>query len=150
MAALLGVIGIAAASAVSGREIFGRWVVESGKAVVEILPCGQRACGRIVWLKNSHDEAGTPKRDVMNPDPKRKDRLLCGLLLIEGLTRRKDGAWVRGKIYSARDGGTYGLDVTLIDEDSLAVRGYVGIDILGSTRIWRRDTGKRSCRKSGR
>lgn len=147
-AAALGMIGIAVAPATVAQEIFGRWIVDGGKAVIELLPCGQEACGRIAWLKNPRDETGAPKRDIMNPDPKRRSRFLCGLPLVEGLTRRKDGAWEGGKIYSTRDGGTYGFDVTLIDENSLAVRGYLGIGILGSTRIWRRDhnTERRSCR----
>lgn len=123
-------------------------MVESGKAVIEILPCGQQACGRIAWLKNPLDKDGAPKTDVMNPDPDKTDRLLCGLPLVEGLRRQEDGMWARGSIYSTRDGATYGIDVTPIDENSLAVRGYVGLALFGSTQTWRRDTEQRTCRDS--
>ncbi|MEM9099419.1 MAG: DUF2147 domain-containing protein [Pseudomonadota bacterium] len=146
--ATAGLVGALPGSPVNAQEIFGRWVVESGKAVIEILPCGQQACGRLAWLKNPLNEAGLPKRDIMNPDPESQSRLLCGLPLVEGLTRQEDGMWAQGSIYSTRDGKSYGLDVMPIDENSLAVRGYVGLTLFGSTQTWRRDQEQRTCKES--
>ncbi|MEM9046133.1 MAG: DUF2147 domain-containing protein [Pseudomonadota bacterium] len=143
-----GLLGALTTTPASSQEIFGRWVVESGKAVIEILPCGQQACGRLAWLKNPLDDTGQPKRDVMNPEPENQSRLLCGLPLVEGLNPQGDGMWAEGSIYSTRDGKTYGLDVAPIDENSLAVRGYVGLTLFGSSQTWRRDQEQRTCKDS--
>ena len=38
------------AQAASLGDVFGYWLVESKSAIVEIQPCGEKACGKVVWL----------------------------------------------------------------------------------------------------
>lgn len=125
-----------ASPAASASDVFGRWVVEDGRAVIEIEPCGAQACGRLVWMRESRDEGGGPKRDDRNPDPSARNRPLCGLQLIHGLEPAGDGSWKGGQIYSARDGKTYGFQIAPDGEDRLAARGFMGISLLGSTQTW--------------
>ncbi|MEM0944148.1 MAG: DUF2147 domain-containing protein [Pseudomonadota bacterium] len=126
--------------------VFGRWLVESGKAVIEIYPCGEMACGKLVWLANPNTTLGIAKTDGQNEDPALRLRPLCGLELVTGLRQKVPGEWSSGEIYSTRDGQTYGLDVTIRGQDQLDVRGYLGLAILGSTQTWRRDTApEREC-----
>ena len=142
------VLGLALllAGPAAADEVFGRWLVESGEAVVEIAPCGDRACGRLVWLQSPYAADGSPKRDANNPDPGVRMRPLCGLELITGLEPAGDGAWEGGRIYSARDGRTYGVEIAPQGDDRLSVRGYVGISLLGGSQTWVREDGRRgSC-----
>ncbi len=138
-------LGLALASPASAATdpVFGRWLVEGGEAVVEIGPCGAEACGRLVWLKDAWDAGGTPKRDANNPDPAKRMRPLCGLPLITGLEPAGDGAWEDGRIYSARDGRTYGVKIAPAGQDRLSVRGYLGISLLGGSQTWTRERGMR-------
>jgi uncharacterized protein (DUF2147 family) len=150
MVRLMLAIGLTAALAGSAAAatdpVFGRWLVEDGEAVVEIVPCGAEACGRLVWLKDRWDADGRPKRDANNPDPAARRRPLCGLPLISGLQRARDGAWEDGEIYSARDGRTYGVEIRPRGDGRLHVRGYLGISLLGGSQIWAREGGRRgSC-----
>lgn len=132
--------------AATASSVFGRWLVEDGKAVIEIEPCGAQACGRLVWMDNPRDDTGSPKRDTNNPDPSARSRLLCGIRLITGLRPAGDGSWGDGQIYSARDGRTYGFQVAPAGEGRLAARGFVGISLLGKSQTWLRDGGRRgSC-----
>jgi uncharacterized protein (DUF2147 family) len=146
------VLGLGIALALPGAvlaasdPVFGRWLVKDGEAVIEIFPCGDEACGRVVWLQAPWDAGGSPKRDIQNPDPSQSSRPLCGLRLIEGLSPAGDGSWEDGTIYSARDGRTYGFEIEPDGPDRLHVRGYVGISLLGGSQTWVREGGRRgSC-----
>jgi uncharacterized protein (DUF2147 family) len=143
------ILGLGLAIALTGPvsaaadPVFGRWLVENGEAVIEIAPCGSEACGRVVWLENAWDAGGSPKRDVQNPNASQRMRPLCGLRLIEGLSPAGDGSWEDGTIYSARDGRTYGFEITPEGPDRLHVRGYLGISLLGGSQSWVREDGLR-------
>ena len=144
-------LALSGPAAAATDPVFGRWLVEGGEAVVEIAPCGDQACGRLVWLQNPWAAGGGPKRDAKNPDPSARSRTLCGLRLISGLERGEDGAWEDGEIYSARDGRTYGVEITPDGPDRLNVRGYLGISLLGGSQTWVREDGRRgSCTTLGR
>ena len=132
-----------ATPAAAAPPIFGRWLVEDGRAVIEIAPCGAEACGRLVWIDNPRDSNGNPRRDVNNPDPAARARPLCGLPLITGLAPADDGSWQGGRIYSARDGRTYGFQVTPAGDGQLAARGYVGLSLLGKSQTWTHEGGRR-------
>ena len=131
------------AAAAATDPVFGRWLVKDGEAVIEISRCGDEACGRVVWLQAPWDASGSPKRDIQNPDPAQRSRPLCGLRLIEGLSPAGDGSWEDGTIYSARDGRTYGFEITPEGPGRLHVRGYIGISLLGGSQTWTREGGLR-------
>ena len=52
----------------------GLWYDDTGQGAIEIAPCGERLCGRIVWLKNPTDKTGRPVTDSLNPEPQRRQR----------------------------------------------------------------------------
>lgn len=144
LASLAAALAVAGAAGGATDPIFGRWVVEDGKAVIELAPCGDEACGRLVWLQSPWDSRGAPKRDENNPDPSLRHRPLCGLRLVTGLERADDGSWQGGEIYSTRDGRSYGIKITPDGDGRLAVRGYLGISLLGKTQSWTRDSIRRA------
>jgi uncharacterized protein (DUF2147 family) len=79
-----------------------------------------------------------PDKDEKNPDPALRDRPLVGLSLFAGFDYDGDGRWSGGTIYDPNSGKTYRCIVTIVDDDTLKVRGYVGVPLLGRTEIWTR------------
>ena len=116
----------------------GLWYDDAGDGAVEIVPCGERLCGHIVWLKNRTDKAGRPLTDVRNPVPAERQRPICGLQVIGNLERQSSGAWDAGWIYDPKDGRSYDLELQLRSADRLKVTGYIGTKFVSESFIWTR------------
>ena len=121
-------------------------MVESGDARVEIYQgAGGTYEGRLCWLKEPEypagdPEAGKPKRDRENPDKALRDRPIQGLVFMTGFRYDGDGKWKGGKVYDAESGKTYSCKMTLKDRDTLEIRGYIGVSLLGRNQTWKRHT----------
>ena len=64
-----------------------------------------------------------------------KNKPIEGLTIIEGL--EWDGtAWTGGKILDPANGKQYSCTLTLENDQTLKVRGYLGISLLGRTQTW--------------
>ncbi len=128
-----------AAMAADGPDaVLGVWLDSGGKAQVEIIKCGERLCGHIVWLKSPLDKHGNEKLDKHNPDEALRTRKLLGLQLLSDFKNAAGGVWEDGKIYNPEDGETYHATLKLDGDDTLKLRGYVGIPLFGRTRTWTR------------
>ncbi len=93
-----------------GDAVFGFWLIESQHAIIEIAPCGEKACGNIVWLSEPLDDDGHPKPDH-NDDDELRGRPLCGIGLISGFRNTVSGVWSGGSIYNPREGAVlFGFD----------------------------------------
>ena len=116
----------------------GVWQDDSDRTQVEIYPCGDRLCGRIVWFKWPNDAQGLPLVDLKNPDKALRSRPLLGLVVLRGLRPRKDHLWTDGKIYNPLDGFDYQASVVLQADGKLRLRTYILLPLLGKNRIWTR------------
>jgi uncharacterized protein (DUF2147 family) len=117
--------------------IIGQWLTAEGTSKIEIYKCGEEFCGKIVWLKEP-DKDGKPKVDEKNPDPKLQARPLLGLEILRGFAYDGDNLWKGGKIYDPKSGNDYSAKMTLVDEHTMELRGYVLIPLLGRTETWTR------------
>lgn len=113
----------------------GLWLIENKRAVIEIEECDKGICGNIYWL--THDAR---KFDSSNPDESLRNQPLCGLRILWGFDKIREGKWANGRIYKADEGDIYRALVHSIDEDTLKVRGFVGVPMFGETQIWSRVT----------
>lgn len=116
----------------------GVWLDDTGQGAIEIAPCGEMLCGRIVWLKEPLTKEGEPLTDALNPDPSRRERPICGLQIIGDLKRQPNGSWDKGWIYDPKEGKSYDVEIRLRDPDRLQVKGYLGVKFLSETFIWQR------------
>jgi uncharacterized protein (DUF2147 family) len=127
----------------SSDPVFGFWLVENQRSIIEIVPCGERACGNIVWLKKPLDDDGQPKTDHRNSDDDLRGRPLCGIEMINKFRSADSGSWWDGSIYSPRDGQTYSASMELREDGTLKLRGYVLLPLFGKSQVWTREAGDR-------
>jgi len=125
-------------SAQHADAILGRWIASNGDSNVEIYKCGSKYCAKIIWLKNplETDGSGKPNLDDKNEDPKLRTRPVMGLVIMTGFVYDGENRWKDGTIYNPKDGKTYSCKMTLLDNENLDVRGYVGISLFGKTQRW--------------
>jgi len=135
----------AAASTGDGNSILGTWEVEDGSGNIEIQRCGEKYCGRIVWIREPNypaDDkggmAGKPLLDRENPRRELRGRPQLGLRIMEGYTFRGKNLWDDGTIYNTENGKTYRSTLSLLSQDRLKLRGFIGIPLFGGSTVWKR------------
>lgn len=127
-------------SQVKADDIIGVWLT-SGKepAKIQIYKSGQRYHGKIVWLQNPLSN-GKPKLDTNNPDNSKRNQFIVGLSILSGFKFDGDDEWDDGKIYDPESGKTYSCYLSLKNNSTLKVRGYIGLSMFGRTETWTRTT----------
>jgi uncharacterized protein (DUF2147 family) len=119
-------------------DIVGIWLTSGNEpAKIQIYKSNDKFYGKIIWLKNPNDN-GVPKVDKNNPDKTKKTNPIIGLSLLSGFKFNGDDAWKGGNIYDPQNGKTYSCNISLKDNNTLKVRGYIGISLLGRTEVWAR------------
>jgi uncharacterized protein (DUF2147 family) len=121
-----------------GDKIIGVWEVGSGKARVKIAKYGEKYAGKIVWLREPNYEDGTPKVDKNNPDESKRKTPLLGYSNMKGFVYSGKNKYEEGTIYDPENGSNYNCLITMIDENTLEVRGYIGVQLFGRTDTWKR------------
>jgi uncharacterized protein (DUF2147 family) len=129
---MLAVPGIAEESCIEGV-----WLSGDGDGWIELRQEGGLLGGFIAGSPN--DERGDPPRfDVKNPDPTLRARELLGIKFMQGFRYDGDNRWTGGTIYDPNSGKTYKGNITLIDRDTLKLRGYIGVSLFGRSETWTR------------
>jgi uncharacterized protein (DUF2147 family) len=119
-------------------DIVGIWLTNGDDpAKIQIYKSGDKFYGKIIWLKNPLLN-GSPKVDKNNPDKTKRTNPIIGLALLSGFKFNDDDAWKGGVIYDPQNGKTYSCNISLKDKNTLKVRGYIGISLLGRTEVWAR------------
>jgi uncharacterized protein (DUF2147 family) len=124
-------------------QLMGVWEPSNGKARVKIDKIGSKYYGRIVWLKEPNDpKTGQPKTDVNNPDESMRGVALKGYRMLKDFIYKGNGEWTEGTIYDPESGSTYSCIIKLKDNNTLDIRGFVGVKALGKTDTWKRLSSK--------
>jgi uncharacterized protein (DUF2147 family) len=123
--------------------IVGVWKTGEGNALVRIYKNGDKYQGKVVWLKEPIDpETGKPKVDKNHPDEASRTRPVLGLINIWGFKYVEQNKWDEGNIYDPKNGNTYSCTIKLINPNSLEVRGFIGVSLIGRTDTWTRQVAK--------
>ncbi len=111
------------------------------KAVVEIYEEEDgRLYGRIVEVLQAGDEAVTNDAGQIIChvcEGARANQPVEGMVIIEDMERDGD-EWEGGTILDPANGKTYKAKMELDGANTLDVRGYIGIPLLGRTQTWHR------------
>jgi uncharacterized protein (DUF2147 family) len=119
-------------------KILGLWQTGSGKGKILITKYGDKYGGKLVWLREPNDESGNPKTDIMNPDPAKRKNPKIGLNNLLGFNHTGKGKYENGTIYDPENGKTYKCVMTLENDNTLNVRGFIGFTLIGRTDAWTR------------
>jgi uncharacterized protein (DUF2147 family) len=120
-------------------RLLGVWEPSNGKARVKIEKIGNKYYGKIVWLKEPNDPAtNQPKVDSKNPDASMRTVPLKGYRMLKDFTYSGNSQWENGTIYDPENGSTYKCIIKMTDANTLDIRGYIGIEALGRTDVWKR------------
>ena len=141
----VGLLGVPMASAQTvspATDVMGVWIDHTGRGAVEIVPCGAKACGYIYWVKETVGKNGQPVMDIKNPDPKRRNKPICGTQILIDLIKEKPArvghVWGGGSIYDPEEGEKFDVELKLNSPSDLSVLGYAGVKFLGETYAWKR------------
>lgn len=119
--AVLGLTPVASAgAAAAASDPTGIWINNTGRGAIEIKPCGDKLCGKVVWVKSDADAKG------------------CGKQIIGDVVAAGGGHWGNGWIYSPERGRKYNVELTPLANGTLRVTGYAGLRFLSKTMIWKR------------
>lgn len=131
-------LGQRAWSQAKADDIVGYWQTRGkNPAKIQIYKSGDWYAGKIVWLTEA-TENGRPKVDKKNPDVARRNQPIIGLPILSGFKFDGGDEWEEGKIYDPESGKTYSCYLSLKDKNTLKVRGYIGVSLLGRTEYWTR------------
>lgn len=122
---------LAAASAYAQTPtVLGYWREPHG-SIIRIAPCDHQLCVEIaaVSVRNR------PVTDLRNPDPRLRNRPLCGLRIGAGFVEVDPQHARSGHLYDPRNGRTYSGQMTA-EGNLLHLRGYVGLPMFGRTQTW--------------
>lgn len=122
--------------AAAPSDIAGTWLSGDGDGLIKIQVDGGTITARILGSPTPDPERA--KTDVRNPDPALRDRPLVGLDIFDGFIYDGDGQWSGGFIYDPNSGKTYRGKLRLVDGNTLEVRGFIGISLIGRTDTWLR------------
>lgn len=117
------------------------WVSPKDGWTVKTGPCGPGTgeSGLCAWLVDfklkPNDPPGYQPVDEHNPDRNKRGDRMCGRLMMGGFHPSKDPdlTWDGGWIYDPDHGLTYSGKITLIDKETVKLRGFIGISLLGKT-----------------
>ena len=128
--------GGAAAVALQGNgNITGLWSTGRQGGRVELYRCGAAICRKV--NDAAPLRANPDQRDVKNPDPKKRERRLKGLIVLRGFTGGPR-EWKGGPVYDPETGeGAAKGYLTLRADGKLEVKGCKAA-IFCRTKVWTR------------
>lgn len=119
----------------------GIWINGDGDGWIELSVIAGELRGRIIGSPDDPQNARPSRLDDKNPHKSERSRPLRGLTILSGFRPAGGGRWTGGRVYDPNSGNTYRGTITLIDADTLQLRGYIGISLFGRTEVWRRRPG---------
>jgi uncharacterized protein (DUF2147 family) len=135
---LLGLMLTASPTAAQTSTPAGVWLHPNQRIQIEVAPCDDRLCAKIIWFKRPNDAQGQPLVDLKNSDPALRGRPLMGLDVLQGLRRSGKNSWEDGKIYNPDDGKNYQALMSIGNNGSLRIRAYLLLPLIGHTLVWTR------------
>lgn len=126
--ALSAAAALAAPQVASAQEsIYGVWRNPKNSVHINIEPCGQYLCGRVVWAtdkaKEDAREGGTAN--------------LVGSQLLRNFSPSKTGTW-RGRVFVPDLNVTVSGSAELVDANTLRARGCIFAGIGCKSQNWKR------------
>ncbi len=108
------------------EKIIGVWFTENNSSKIQIYKNDNQYFGKIIWIASKKNEE----------DLKVKPTL--GYQIFRKFTYESKNLWSGGQVSDPRSGMTVSGKMTLKDDQTLSVRGYLGAPVFGKTVILKR------------
>ncbi len=108
------------------EKIVGIWFTENNSSKIQIYKADNQYFGKIIWLAPKSE-----KEDL-------KTKLSLGYQIFKKFTYESKNLWSGGQVSDPRSGMTVSGKMTLKDDKTLNVRGYLGAPMFGKTVILKR------------
>jgi uncharacterized protein (DUF2147 family) len=108
------------------EKIVGVWFTENNSSKIQIYKNDNQYYGKIIWLASKSE-----KEDL-------KVKPTLGYQIFRKFTYESKNLWSGGQVSDPRSGMTVSGKMTLKDEKTLSVRGYLGAPMFGKTVILKR------------
>ena len=118
--------------------IEGVWLNEDGDGWIELRITDGELKGVIAGSPDDPDRLRPPRLDIENPDSALRGRPLFGLEILYGFQQEAENRWGGGRVYDPNNGKTYRGVITLVDGNTLRLRGYIGLSLFGRSERWTR------------
>ena len=122
------------------QSILGKWKsideeTNKDESIIEIYQENGKFYGKIIQLLDPKAKNAI----CDNCKGKDKNKSIKGLVIIKGL--KKDGdEWSGGKVLDPKNGKEYKCYISLKDNNTMKLRGYIGFSVFGRTAYWYRIT----------
>jgi uncharacterized protein (DUF2147 family) len=127
IATLFAVLGLAQAPAFAqASDVYGVWRNPKDSVHVEVKPCGENACGYVVWASAKAQRAA---REAGNE--------LIGLQIFREMTPTRTGAW-QGKVFVPDLNKTFSGRAEALDTSRLKAKGCLVAGMVCKSQIWTR------------
>ena len=126
----LGWLSIVAPVFAGAEDVVGEWRTPAA-VQVQIKPCGEGMCGRIVRLP---DES---VYDLQNPEPRLRARPVLGIQIFNSIRRSGVDGW-KGYLYVPESGYTYVSRLRSLNRGQIQVSTCGPLGFFCSSEIWTR------------
>ena len=109
--------------------IVGVWLNQAKDGYVQVYADNGEYFGLI---------AGAPEDSARRDESKPGEKNLLGMRILKNFSYDGDGLWQGGTVFDPDNEKTYSSKMWLVDENTLKLRGFIGISLLGRTVVWTR------------
>ncbi len=107
------------------------------RSVIRITETGGEFSGVVEKIFDQPDD--DPAHLCKECKGERKDQPIIGMTILWGLKKQGDG-WAGGEILDPKNGKIYRAKMSLSEDgNSLNVRGFIGVSLIGRTQTWHRE-----------
>lgn len=129
-------MAVLSASAVLADGLAGVWLTAGSESQIEIAPCGDAYCGRVLAVFKPADPKNPEGKDINNPNPALRNQTVVGSTILWNLKPGGDANVWEGSVYNPEDGRVYAVTLTL-KGDKLEVEGCMAL-VLCDSQMWTR------------
>ncbi len=115
---------------------------ENGKprSLIKVYKDDGKLYGKVHKLFREPHENQDPHCIHCKPDDPRYNKRILGMVLMKNLEKEEDNRWVNGIVLDPDNGTEYKCYLEVISPDTLKVRAYLGVPLLGRTKYLYRES----------
>lgn len=135
------IIAILLLSPLQSQTVLGKWQTQDDKtgvvkSIIEITESEGLYKARVIELLEAKNEGKNPLCEMCKGA--KKNMPIVGLEIMWDIEQDGPTKWSGGKILDPENGKVYGCKLSLEDDDTLKVRGFLGFAALGRNQYWYR------------